>query len=133
MRANELRNLQVLTSLSISDDSVDPQGLTGNDLCPFLSETQASFSQEPMDGLSDRYRSVSRRGIREIALTVGITSQFVLHAKDYFGSLTRLVQNVPVQHQDLYTKLRSVCDLTTSLVYFSPRAGATSPANEHTE
>jgi hypothetical protein len=86
-----------------------------------------------MDGLSDRYRSVSPRGIREIALTVSINSQFVLHAKDYSGSLTRLVQNVPVQHQDLYTKLRSVCDLTTPLVYLSPRAGATSPANEHTE
>jgi hypothetical protein len=41
--------MQGLTSLSISDSSVDPQELTDNDLCPFLSETRVSFFQEPMD------------------------------------------------------------------------------------
>jgi predicted HD phosphohydrolase len=41
--------MQGLTSLSIADNSLNTDELTDNDLCPFLSETKASFFQEPMD------------------------------------------------------------------------------------
>jgi hypothetical protein len=41
--------MQGLTTLSVDHGLTNTEDLTDQDLCPFLSETKASFFQEPMD------------------------------------------------------------------------------------
>jgi hypothetical protein len=181
--------MQGLTSLSISDSSINTEELTDNDLCPFLSQTKASFFQEPMDEViwrvikchlrcmrasesehaaletkgwvlfhvtfyeilqsqvenqlselwpcgelhSDRYRQGRPRKIRESTLTVCRPSLVITHAEEYSRLLQRQLQRFLVQIRDLFTGRYSACALTTFLIYRTPRAEMTCPANEPTK
>ena len=82
---------------------------------------------------SDRYRQGKPRKIRESTLTVGKTSLSCFHVNDSSRSLQHLVQSFPVQSQDRYTGRYYVCDLTTFLIFRTPRAETTCPANEPTK
>lgn len=180
--------MQGLTTLSLGHGSMNTEDLTDQDLCPFLSETKASFFQEPMDEViwravkchlrclrasesehtafetkgwvlfhvtfyeilhqsgnevlelwpcgelhSDSYRLGRPRKIRESTLTVSRNARLMPHAEVFSRLLQRRAQSFLVQNRGLYIGRCCVCDLTTFLIYPTPKAETTCPANAPTK